>query len=422
MTKNIFLSSVIKKVEKAGKKLKISQEKIELFKQPKRFLNFQIIFTRDNGKKEIVQGFRCQHNNILGPFKGGIRFHPNVSEEEVKALALLMTLKCSLVNLPYGGAKGGVIVDPKKLSKRELEELSRQYVREIYQFIGEDIDIPAPDVNTNPQIMAWMVDEYSKLVGKFSPGAFTGKPEELRGLKGRVEATGYGGVVILEKLKEKYGLIPEKTTIAIQGFGNVGFHFAKFAYEKGYKIVALSEVDGGIYLKEGLEPEKVLQCKMQKGTIAGCYCKGCVCDWKGGRDISNKQLLELNVDVLVPAAVENVITKENASKIKAKYIIAMANGPITQEAQEILEKKGKVIVPDILANAGGVIASYFEWRQAKEGRLWAREETYKELENILTSAFDKVFNYAKKKRISLDESAFQLAIQRIFEASKYLIN
>lgn len=419
MEKETFLTSIIEKIKEAGSVLGLEREEIFQFLEPKRFLKFKIPVLMDDGKKKFFLGFRSQHNNTLGPYKGGIRFSPNVSEEEVKALSILMTLKCSLVDLPFGGAKGGVIVDPKILSKRELEELSREYVREIYQFIGENLDIPAPDINTNPQIMAWMVDEYSKLVGIFSPGAFTGKPEELWGLSGRKEAAGYGGVVILEKLREKFGLNPQETKIAIQGFGNVGFHFAKFAYQKGYKIVALSEVDGGIYLEEGLEPEKVMECKQEKGTIAGCYCRGSVCDYKGGKNILNEELLELDVDILVPAAVEDVITEENAERIKARYIISMANGPVTAKASEILFKKGKIIIPDILANAGGVIASYFEWRQTKEGKIWKGKEVFNGLERKLSLTFDKIWDFSKENNLNLEESAFILALKRIKDAEKY---
>lgn len=396
------------KIYKIGKILKLTEKEIEEFLEPKRIFKFKIPVLMDNGKKMVFIGFRCQHDDTLGPFKGGIRFDENVNENEIKILAILMTLKCSLVGLPYGGAKGGVRVNPKVLSKRELEELSRQYVREIYQFIGEDMDIPAPDLNTNPQIMAWMVDEYSKIVKKFSPGAFTGKPEELWGLEGRNEATGYGGVVVLEKLREKIGFEPQKTTMAIQGFGNVGFHFAKFAFKNHYKIVALSEKEGGIFSDQGFDPEKVLEDKLKFGKLSG------------KKEISNKELLEMNVDILVPAAVENVITKENAENIKAKYIISMANAPITDKAEEILTQKGKIIIPDILANSGGVIASYFEWRQAKEGRIWEKSEVLKGIEKILSETFEKVWDISLKEKITISEAAYLLALKRIFEAKKWI--
>ena len=421
MKKENFIQSVQNKMEEVSKLIEIPKELIEEIKEPKRLIKFQIPVLTDSGKRKIFWGFRSQHSNVLGPYKGGIRFHPAVSEERVKALSILMSLKCALIGIPFGGAKGGIIVEPKKLSKRELEQLSRQYVREIFPLIGPNTDIPAPDINTNPQIMTWMVDEYSKLKGEFSPSAFTGKPEELWGLKGRKESTGYGGVVILERLKEVFGLNPQETTIAVQGFGNVGFHFAKFAFERGYKIIALSEIEGGVYLKKGLEPKEVLKCKEEKGKIAGCYCRGSVCDFRGGKNITNKELLEAEVDVLVPAAVENVITEENAPKIKAKYILSMANGSLTQKGQQILEERGKVVIPDILANAGGVIASYFEWLQAKQGSLWEKEKTLEELSKILSRAFDNIWKIAKERKISLEKAAFLIALMRIFKAKKLII-
>ena len=414
---NQFLD-IQKQLEEAVKTLEIEPRIFEEMKRPHRFIKFEIPVLMDNGETKIFSGFRCQHNNALGPYKGGIRFHPELCEQEVKVLAMLMTWKCALVDIPFGGAKGGVIVDPYKLSEQELKRLSQGYVQGIFSCIGPEIDIPAPDVNTNLQIMAWMVEEYSKLKGEFAPGAFTGKPEELQGLKGRLEATGYGGVVVLEHLRKKLGLKSEEMSVAIQGFGNVGSNFAKFAFEKGYKILAVSERQGGIFVEQGLNPEKTLDCLAKKGKIAGCYCVGSVCDSNYGKQISNEELLEMDVDVLAPAAIENVITKENAGKIKAKYIIAMANGPITAEAQEILEKRNILIVPDILANAGGVTASYFEWLQAKQGVLWEREKTYQEMAKILEKSFEEVWNSARAKNIGLKQAAHLIAVDRVAEAIK----
>jgi len=413
MQKKNFLGSIQKKIERAIEFNGLSSEIAEQIRIPQRVIRFQIPIVRDNGKREIFLGYRSQHNNTLGPYKGGIRFHPKVSEKEVVALSILMSLKTSLVGLPFGGAKGGVAVDPFNLSRRELEIISRQYVREVFPFIGPDTDIPAPDVNTNPQIMAWMVDEYSKLAGIFTPESFTGKPIELGGLKGRKEATGYGAAVILEKLKEIYNFSPKKTTLAIQGFGNVGYHFAKYAFEKGYKIVALSEKNGGVYLKQGLDPEKVSECREINNKIAGCYCRGSVCDFQEGKEISNRKLLEIDVDVLVPAAVESVITKENASNIKAKYILSIANGPLTEKGEAILRKNNKIIVPDILANAGGVIASYLEWIQGKERKLQEKEEVLKEISKRMSRAFDRVWKFKEEKGVSSGEAAFSLALTRI---------
>ncbi len=411
-------SDIQKQLEKAVKALNIEPRIFEELKRPHKLVKFEIPVLMDNGETKIFSGFRCQHNNALGPYKGGIRFHPELCEQEVKVLAMLMTWKCALVNIPFGGAKGGVIVDPYKLSEQELKRLSQGYVQGIFSCIGPEIDIPAPDVNTNLQIMAWMVEEYSKLKGEFTPGAFTGKPEKLQGLKGRLEATGYGGVVVLEQLRKKLGLKSEEMSVAVQGFGNVGSNFAKFAFEKGYKILAVSEREGGIFVEQGLNPKKTLDCLAKKGKIAGCYCIGSVCDSNYGKQISNEELLEMDVDVLAPAAIENVITKENAGKIKAKYIIAMANGPITAEAQEILEKRNILIVPDILANAGGVTASYFEWLQAKQGVLWEREKTYQEMAKILEKSFEEVWNSARAKNIGLKQAAHLIAVDRVAEAIK----
>jgi len=417
MPKNFFFQTQ-KQFKEIAKFLNLESEVVQQLKEPQRILKFQIPVRMDNGKIKVFFGFRSQHNNSLGPYKGGIRYHPNVSEDGIKALSILMTWKCSLTGLPFGGAKGGVIVNPLELSKNELERLSRGYVDKVFPLIGPDIDVPAPDVNTNPQIMAWMVDEYSKLKGEDSPAAFTGKPKDLWGIKGRKEATGYGGVFILEQLSKIFDLKPEKTTLAIQGFGNVGYHFAYFAFQKGYKIVALSEVERGIYVKEGLNPEETLKCKEEKGKIAGCYCVGSVCNSSFGQKISNEELLEMPVDILVPAAVENVITKENASKIKAKYIIEMANGPITPEALDILEKRKIVSVPDFLANSGGVVASYFEWLQSREKKRWQKEKVLRELSANLEKAFDKVWNLSKKENINLTKAAYIIAIKRVVEAMK----
>lgn len=401
MTNQTFFSHAKKQFEEAAKALKLKSSAIHKLEKPDRMIKFKI---------KNFPAFRCQHNNILGPYKGGIRFSSDVSEDEVKALAMLMTWKCSLVGLPFGGAKGGVKVNPNKLSRKELEEISREYARKIFPYIGPNKDIPAPDVNTNSQIIAWMVDECS------APAAFTGKPLDLWGLQGREEATGYGGAMILEMLAKKIGLKPQKTTLAIQGFGNVGYYFTELAHKEGYKILAVSEHEGGSYVKEGLDPEKTLECKKERGSVTKCYCVNNICDPRFGKMVTNEELLEMDVDILIPAAVEEVITRKNAHKIKAKYIIEMANGPIAPEAEQILEKKGIKIIPDILANSGGVIASYFEWLQLKQRKKWTKEKTFKELEKILQKAFDKVWNLAKKEKICYRKAAYVLAVERVVEA------
>lgn len=417
MVKKIsFFSKTQDQFREITKSLKIKSETIQELEQPQRLIKFQIPVKMDNGKIKVFIGFRSQHNNVFGPYKGGIRFHPDVSEDGIKALSMLMTWKCALVSLPFGGGKGGVIVDPKKLSKMELERLSRGYVKGIFPWIGPEVDIPAPDVNTNSQIMAWMTDEYSRLKGKDSPAAFTGKPLNFWGIKGREEATGYGGVVILKKLQETFGFKPDETTLAVQGFGNVGYNFARFAFREGYKIIVLSEENGGIYVSRGLDPEQTIRCREKRGKIAGCYCVGSVCDLSFGKRLTNKQLLEMKVDILVPAAVENVITKENAPKIKAKYIIEMANSPVTPEADVFLQNKKIISVPDILSNAGGVIVSYFEWLQSKEKKRWQRKEVLNKLSKILKKGFDDVWELSKKNNINLRKAAYLLAINRVAKA------
>jgi len=418
MNNQKFFLDVEGQLEKIVIALRIKPEVLQELKQPHRLIKFQIPVLMDNGKKKIFFGFRSQHNNILGPYKGGIRFTPKISEDEVKALSMLMTWKCSLAGLPFGGAKGGVVVDPLKLSRKELERISRGYVKGVFPCIGPDLDIPAPDINTNPQIMAWMVDEYSRLKGEDTPAAFTGKPLNQWGLEGRKEATGYGGVVILNKLREIFDFQPKETTLAIQGFGNVGSSFAHFAFQEGYKILAISEKEGGIYVEKGLNPEETLRCKEKNGKIAGCYCVGSVCDLSFGKRITNEELLEMEVDVLVPAAIENVITKENAPRVRAKYIIAMANGPITSEARTILEKKDILVVPDILSNAGGVTASYFEWLQCKEKARWEKEKTFRKLRQRLGQSFNRVWNLAQKEKVTIEKAAYILAVSRVAEAMK----
>ena len=399
-----------KSVEKIFKILEKSQREIKVY----------LLLKRDNDQIEIFEGYRIQHNNFLGPYKGGIRYFPEVNEDEIKTLAFLMTIKCALVNLPLGGAKGGIKVDPKTLSEKELENLSREYIRKIYDFIGPDKDIPAPDVNTNSKIIDWMVDEYLKISNsndKKLKATFNGKSIENDGSEGREEATGKGGEIILERFVKKLNL-QKPLRVAIQGFGNVGYNLAKFLYQKGYKLVALSDSKGGIYREEGFNPELVMECKKEKGMISGCYCVGSVCDLRLGKDITNEELLELDVDILVPAALENVITADNADKIKAKIILEMANNPLTDEADEILDKKGKIIIPDILANSGGVTVSYFEMLQNLNNEKWVKEKVFEELEKYLTKAFDEVWEIKEKLNISLRKASFILSLKRIYENIK----
>ncbi|MGB9883321.1 MAG: Glu/Leu/Phe/Val family dehydrogenase [Microgenomates group bacterium] len=439
-----MLESAQALIKKTAEKINLDKTIIERLVEPEYIHEFSFPVKMDNGKVKVFKGWRIQHNSALGPYKGGIRFHPQTVKEEVQALATLMSIKCAVAGLPYGGGKGGVAVDPKKLSKTELERLSREYVKKVAHFIGEDIDVPAPDVNTNPEIMAWMIDEYQKIKGYKSPATFTGKPVEMGGSLGRTQATGRGGVYILQALLEKLkearyqgffssvgaasqsrgpksqkNLIssPENNlTIAVQGFGNVGYYFAKLAQEAGFKVVAVSDSKGGVYVEDGLSVEKTLECKKEKGMVAGCYCRGSVCDVKYGRSITNEELLELPVDILVPAALENVINEKNMKKIKAKIIIEMANGPITEEAYEYLSKNGVIIVPDVLANSGGVTVSYFEWVQNKAGYYWSEEEVNSKLKVMMEKAFEPIWKKSVEKKIPLKEAAFEVALERIASA------
>jgi glutamate dehydrogenase/leucine dehydrogenase len=419
-----MLESAQALIKKTAKNLGFDEEIIKRLIEPEMICEFSFPVKMDNGQIKVFKGWRIQHNSALGPYKGGIRFHPETVREEVQALATLMSIKCAVAGLPYGGAKGGVLVDPKKLSSAELERLSREYVKKIAHFIGEDVDVPAPDVNTNPQIMAWMIDEYQKIKGHQSKATFTGKPVAMGGSLGRTEATGRGGVIVLKALLEKLGrenFSPSTLTIAVQGFGNVGYYFAKIASEARFKVVAVSDSKGAIIKPKGdkleaLDIPLVMECKKEKGTLAGCYCAGGVCDTKGGKTITNEELLELPVDILVPAALENVINEKNMKNIKAKIIIEMANGPVTEEAYEYLSKKGVIIVPDVLANSGGVTVSYLEWVQNKAGYYWSEEEVNSKLEVMMKKAFEAIWEKASKKKIPLKQAAFEVALERIVAA------
>lgn len=410
---------------KISKKFGLDRKKTEEFLLPNRVVEVKIPIKLINGQKKVFTGFRSQFNNLLGPYKGGIRFHQNVTKEDVMTLSLWMSLKCAVADLPYGGGKGGVIVDPKTLTEGELEELSRGYARAIFDIIGYDKDVPAPDVNTNPKIMGWMINEYIKISKErkiSSPenlfyATFTGKSDKDHGLAGRTEATGFGGVVILNELAEKLRLKPKTQTIAIQGFGNVGYYFAKFASESGFKVVAVSDSKGGITNKnreyKPLDIPLVADCKKKKGMVSGCYCVGGVCDLTKGKPITGNELLELPVDILVPAALESVITAKNMRKIKAKIIIEMANGPVSPEAYEYLSKKDVVIVPDILANAGGVTGSYIEWKQNIENKKYKKEETLSMIKGIMELAFDNIWNESKNLKTNLKEASYVYALKKL---------
>ncbi len=372
-----------------------------------------------NAGGKRVKGHRVQHNNTLGPYKGGLRYHPNVTVDEMKALSLLMTIKNAVIDVPFGGGKGGIAINPKTLTEIELEELTREFTRQLTPFIGPKTDIPAPDVNTNSKVMGWIEDEYSKAVSFPSPAVVTGKDVLKGGSEGRTEATGYGGVYSLLTLLKKINKKPEDLTVAVQGFGNVGQFLIEELQKSGFKIVAVSDSKGGIFIPGGVPDSLLLStCKKEKGLIAGCYCVGSVCDMSNkdqvqGKDITPAELLELDVDILVPAAFENVIHVENAENIKASIILEMANGPLTSEADEILNKNGKLIVPDILANSGGVAVSYFEWYQNLNNEKWSKDEVLQKLKIKMEHATDLVFDTHEKYAVSLRQAAFIVALQRI---------
>lgn len=403
--------NAVRQLETVAKYIKVDKKILEQLKTPKRVIKADIKVRMDNGKTQVFKAFRSQHNDAVGPYKGGIRFHPQVSEAEVKALSMWMTWKCSMVGIPYGGSKGGVICDPKDMSQGELERLSRAYIKAISKYIGAFKDVPAPDVNTTPQIMAWMLDEYEKVTGRHEPGVITGKPIEMGGSQGRTEATGLGGFYVLEQLIKKSELRKPKSeiTIAIQGIGNVGYYFAYFAKKAGYRVVALSDSKGGVYNEKGLDPDQLLKHKEKTGSVVG---------FPGTTQITNEELLELAVTVLVPAALENVITRENVNRIKAKYVIEMANGPVTPEADEVLDRKKIISIPDVLANAGGVTVSYFEWVQNNTEYYWEKEEVFIKLKKIMDKAFNEVWAVYQKRRVTPRMAAYILAVERVVKAMK----
>ncbi len=418
---NDMLATAQNTIIKTGKAMKLSQDVIDRLVQPHSIHEYTLEVVMDSGKKRLFQAFRIQHNNNLGPYKGGIRFHQNVSRDEVQALATLMTIKCAVAGLPYGGGKGGIIFNPKEHSEAELMRISKAFGRALSPIIGPMVDVPAPDVNTNGMIMKWMGDASKQPIA-----TFTGKLVKYGGTLGRTEATGRGGVAITEALLKKLNAEQPMTniqrlkpTVAVQGFGNVGFYYAKIAAERGFTVVAVSDSKGGISVKsqkskvESLDINKIMQCKKEKGEVAGCYCVGGVCDIKQGKKITNDELLELPVDILVPAALENVINKDNMAKIKARIIIEMANGPVSEEAYDYLTKKGVLIIPDVLANSGGVAVSYLEWVQNMKKQTWTEEKVNKKLFSIMQVAFEEIWQTYKKRNSSLKQAAFETAIGRI---------
>jgi glutamate dehydrogenase (NAD(P)+) len=376
---------------------------ISRLRQPDRDIRISIPIKMDDGSVKIFEGYRVEYNNALGPYKGGIRYHPDTEINEVKALAFWMTLKCAVAGIPMGGGKGGITVDPKKLSKKELESLSRGWVQKLTDVLGPHKDVPAPDVNTTPEIMTWMSDEFEKITGDKTRATFTGKPIEKGGSEGRGEATGLGGFYVFDTLRAQIGL-PNKCKVVVQGFGNVGGNAARIFVENGHTVIAVSDSKSAIVNENGLDLEKVEAHKKNTGGLK---------DFPGAKNISNEELLELPCDLLVPAAFENIITDTNAGKIKARAILELANGPITPEADEILFKKGINVIPDILANSGGVTVSYFEWDQNLKQQHWSEEEVFDKLRPMLEDASKKVFEKAREMKTHLRMGAFILALERI---------
>ncbi len=407
----------------AAKQLKLDPLRLAQLSNPDRVIEVSLPIKLDNGEIKVFQGYRVQHNNIRGPYKGGLRYHQNVNMDEVKALAYWMTIKNAVIDVPFGGGKGGITVDPKTLSEKELEGLTKLFTQKISDIIGPDKDIPAPDVNTNPKIMGWIVDEYSQIVGVDSPAVVTGKPLDKGGSEGRAEAAGLGGVFCLLAALKKLGINPQGMTVAIQGFGNVGSFLAKFLQKEGFSIVALADSKGGIYIPDGIKDlDEVERCKKQTGLLAGCYCIGSVCDLKNkkkldGKNISSESVLELPVDIVVPAALENVITYKNAPKIKAGIILEMANGPTTMEADKILNRRKILVIPDVLANSGGVVVSFFEWYQNLHDKAWSKDKVFSKLKEKMEKATDLVFSTADKYKNSLREAAYLVALERIVNKS-----
>ncbi len=411
-----IFEDAIGRLDRAFQYAEIDQEAVERLKHPKQILEVSIPVRMDDGSLRVFTGFRVRHDDTRGPTKGGIRYHPAVNLAEVKALAFWMTFKCAVAGLPYGGGKGGVIVNPKELSRMELERLTRGFIEQIADFIGPETDVPAPDVYTNAMIMGWMMDEYSKIHRRRTPAVVTGKPIPLGGSLGRDDATGRGAYYCIKELEQKRGWNPEEIRVAVQGFGNAGQHIARLLHADGYRVLAVSDSRGGIYTSDGFDIPSLIHVKNESRKLTAVYCEESVCEVVEADTITNEQLLELDVDLLIPAALENQITNDNADRIQAPVIVEVANGPITGDADQILNEKAKLVVPDILANAGGVTVSYFEWVQNKAGYYWTLDEVHSRLHEIMSREFNAVYDFMEQKEIDMRTAAYALALNRIGEA------
>ncbi|MBU7594422.1 Glu/Leu/Phe/Val family dehydrogenase [Metabacillus halosaccharovorans] len=404
-----LLTSTQSIIKDAVKKLGFTDEMYELLKEPLRMITVRIPVRMDNGSIKIYTGYRSQHNDAVGPTKGGVRFHPEVNEAEVKALSIWMSLKCGITNLPYGGGKGGIICDPRNMSFGELERLSRGYVRAISQIVGPTKDIPAPDVYTNSQIMAWMMDEYSRLREFDSPGFITGKPLVLGGSQGRETATARGVTICIEEAVKKKGIDLKGARIIVQGFGNAGSFLAKFMHDAGAKVIGISDAHGALYDQEGLDIDYLLDRRDSFGTVTTLF-----------KDVmTNQELLEKECDFLVPAAISNQITAQNAPQIKASIVVEAANGPTTIEATKILNDRGVLLVPDILASAGGVTVSYFEWVQNNQGYYWSEEEVAVKLRKVMVDSFENIYQMSQRHQVDMRLAAYMVGIRKHAEASHF---
>ncbi|WP_373889997.1 Glu/Leu/Phe/Val family dehydrogenase [Neobacillus cucumis] len=396
-------------IHEALHKLGFQDDMFELLKEPLRLLKVRFPVRMDDGSVKIFTGYRSQHNDSVGPTKGGVRFHPEVDEHEVNALSIWMSLKCGITDLPFGGGKGGINCDPRNMSLRELERLSRGYVRAISQIVGPSKDIPAPDVYTNSQIMAWMMDEYSRLREFDSPAFITGKPIVLGGSQGRETATARGVAIIIEEAAKKKGIDLQGARVVIQGFGNAGSYLAKFMHDAGAKVIGVSDVYGAIADPNGLDIDYLLEKRDSFGTFSKLFTN----------TISNKELLELDCDILVPAAIANQITVQNAPDIKASIVVEAANGPTTFEATKLLTDRGVFLVPDILSNAGGVTVSYFEWVQNNQGYYWTEEEVDQKLKKIMVDAFDNIYRVSESHKVDMRLAAYMVGIRKLADASAF---
>lgn len=389
--------------------LGLSADELELLAIPKRSFIVHFPVRMDSGQTKMFVGYRVQYNDARGPGKGGIRFHPELTLDHVKDLAFLMVLKCAVVNIPFGGSKGGVVVNPKELSRNELEQVTRAYVRAIEDYIGPFKDIPAPDVYTDEQIMVWILDEYERMKGEHVPAVVTGKPVELQGIKARSYSTSLGGVFVLEEATKKLGMDKSVAKVAVQGFGHVGENAARILRKKGYRVIAVSDSKGGILSESGLDIPAVVEHKGKTGSVQ---------NFSGARNITNAELLTCDCNILIPAALSDQLTKDNAGDVKAKVIMELANAPTTTEADEIFFDRGIMLIPDVLANAGGVVVSYFEWSQNLNNDYWEEEKVLQKLSSVMINAFKDVFDLCGDIRCRMRRAAYQLAVKRILNAER----